>query len=230
MKKTLLVFAMALVAFGLSAQEKNFLDVNYVEVTGRADMEVTPDEIYLSIIISEGDGNRKTMAQREQEMMRALRDAGIDLEKDMTVGDMTSDLKSYVLRKNTVQATKTYELKVNGATQLSNVFNVLSQQGVTDANVSRVDVSNIEELRDQVRAMSVKAAQKNAATLAEAVGQSIGRAIYIQDYGYTARPFANVMMARGVVADEVAVSLDVPELEFQKVTLEYSVTARFLLE
>lgn len=229
MKKILLVFAITVMAAGVSAQEKNFLDVNYIEVTGRADMEITPDEIYLSITISEGDGNRKTLAQREQEMMRALRDIGIDLAKDMTVGDMTSDLKTYTLRKNTVQTSKTYQLKVNGATQLSNVFNVLSKESITDANVSKVDVSNIEELRDQVRAMSVKAAQKNAATLAGAVGQSIGKAIYIQDYGYNSRPFANVMMARGAVADE-AVSLDVPELEFQKVKLEYSVTARFLLE
>lgn len=229
MKKILLLVSIvAAMTFSVSAQEKNFIDVNYVEITGRAEMEVTPDEIYLNITINQAD-SRRTLQQREQEMMRALRDIGIDLEKNLTVGDMASDLQTFLLRRNTVQTTKTYQLKVNGATQLAAVFNVLSREGISDASITRVDVSNIAELRDEVRVMAIKAAQRNAATLSGAIGQSTGRAIFIQDYGYTSRPFSNAVFARSAMSAEAA-SLDVPDLEFQKVKIEYSVMVRFLLE
>ena len=42
MKKTIVLAAALLIAAGASAQEKNFLDKPYIEVTGKADMEVTP--------------------------------------------------------------------------------------------------------------------------------------------------------------------------------------------
>ena len=39
--------------------QKNFIDQPYLEVTGKAELEVTPDEIYLSIRINEGDNKAK---------------------------------------------------------------------------------------------------------------------------------------------------------------------------
>ena len=34
---------------------KNYIDQNYIEITGKAEMEVTPDEIYLKIIVDENE-------------------------------------------------------------------------------------------------------------------------------------------------------------------------------
>lgn len=55
MKLTTLVLCLFL-SWGISrAQtgEKNFIDQNYIEVTGTAEMEIVPDEIYLKIVLSE---------------------------------------------------------------------------------------------------------------------------------------------------------------------------------
>ena len=63
----------------------------------------------------------------------------------------------------------------------------------------------MDELRQQVRADAAKAARKNAEVLAEAVGQTAGPAVYIQDYGYNTPRYANVMlMAKSAAVADAA--------------------------
>lgn len=59
MKKMFLTVSIVLMAIALLAQEKNFIDQNYIEITGRAEREVAPDEICLNITIKEKDNNEK---------------------------------------------------------------------------------------------------------------------------------------------------------------------------
>ena len=227
MKKTIVLAAALLIAAGASAQEKNFLDKPYIEVTGKADMEVTPDEIYVRIVINEKDNKGKvSVEQQEKEMFRRLKAAHIDIEKDLVVQDMSSDLQTYFLRKNAILSTKTYQLKVSSAAQLGQAFEALQAAGIADVNIERTDVSNMDELRQQVRADAAK-----AEVLAEAVGQTAGPAVYIQDYGYNTPRYANVMlMAKSAaVADAAGTAEATPNLEFEKIRIEHSVTVRFLL-
>ena len=55
MKRMMIVVAALLMASPLFAQQKTFLDQPYIEVTGRAEMEVATDEIYVLITINEQD-------------------------------------------------------------------------------------------------------------------------------------------------------------------------------
>ncbi|RYZ48733.1 MAG: hypothetical protein EOP49_17900, partial [Sphingobacteriales bacterium] len=52
----------------------------HIDMTGTAELEITPDEIYVDINISERfDGRDKvTIEQQEALLKQALRDAGID--------------------------------------------------------------------------------------------------------------------------------------------------------
>ena len=52
MKKLMIAAAALLLSAPLFAQEKNFIDQPYLEVNGRAEMEVAPDEIYVRITIN----------------------------------------------------------------------------------------------------------------------------------------------------------------------------------
>ncbi|MBQ4279157.1 MAG: SIMPL domain-containing protein, partial [Rikenellaceae bacterium] len=176
--KKLLVLAAAVMMCGVAAAQ-NTDTQNYIEVTGKAEMEVVPDEIYVAITINEKDNKGKvSIDQQEKAMFRSLKDLGIDLEKDMTVQDMSSDLKTYVFKKNAVMTSKSYQLKVGSAALLGKVFQALAADGISDASVMRTDVSNLKELRQQVRAEAAKAARMNAETLAGALGQQAGPAIY----------------------------------------------------
>ena len=76
----LIVFvAFALSSFAQSG-EKNFIDQNYIEVTGSAELEVIPDEIYLKIIVNEKDFKGKEDLQKlEKSMLETLSGIGIDI-------------------------------------------------------------------------------------------------------------------------------------------------------
>ena len=76
MKKTIVLAAALLIAAGASAQEKNFLDKPYIEVTGKADMEVTPDEIYVRIVINEKDNKGKVSVEHLVEQSRNMEAEG----------------------------------------------------------------------------------------------------------------------------------------------------------
>jgi hypothetical protein len=62
MKNYFLLTLFSLLAVSSYSQQigKNFIDENYIEVTGKAEMEITPDEIYLKIIVSEQDNKGET--------------------------------------------------------------------------------------------------------------------------------------------------------------------------
>ena len=228
MKKLMVSVAAVLLAGSLFAQEKNYIDQPYIEVTGKAEMEVVPDEIYLRIVINEKD-SKVSVDQQEKEMFKQLKGIGIDLEKNLVVQDMSSDLQTYFLRKNAILSTKAYQLKVNSAQQLGEAFQALQTAGISDVNIEKTDVSNIEELRQEVRTNAAKAARKNAEVLAAALGQQAKEAIFVQDYGFNMRPYANVLMAKSMAVADAAGAEAAPQLEFQKIKIEHSVMVRFIL-
>jgi uncharacterized protein YggE len=227
MKRMMIVVAALLMASPLFAQQKTFLDQPYIEVTGRAEMEVAPDEIYVRITINEQDSKGKTtVLQQEKDMVRRLKDLGIDVDKKLVVQDMMN-----AQLKKDVATSKSYMLEVNSATQLAHVFQALQTIGISDAAVERTDVSNMDELRQQVRGASAKAARQNAEILAAALGQKVGKAIFVQDNSYYSRPYSNVVLTRTMkVADAGVAATAAPTLEFQKITIDHSVLVRFMLE
>ena len=87
----------------------------------------------------------------------------------------------------------------------------------------------LEELRQEVRTNAAKAARKNAEVLAAALGQQAKEAIFVQDYGFNMRPYANVLMAKSMAVADAAGEEAAPQLEFQKIKIEHSVIVRFIL-
>lgn len=107
MKKLLIISLVLLISAITQAQEKSFLDINYVEVTTKADREVVPDKIYLSVTISEKENKGKiSVEKQEKEMIKKLKDAGIDVEKNLSVSDMTGFYQKYILRKDQIMEKK----------------------------------------------------------------------------------------------------------------------------
>ncbi len=97
-KLTLLVFLLSTIHFA-NSQTKNFIDQPYIEVSGSADTLVTPNEIYIRIILSEKDTrDRISIEDLELKMVAAVKGLGLDTEKDLTTSDMTSNFKFYLLK------------------------------------------------------------------------------------------------------------------------------------
>jgi len=91
-----LCFTIVTLGFG---QTKKFIDQPYMEVNGYADTLVIPNLIYISVIISEkGNGDRVSVEERENKMIAAFKSMGISPETDLTINDMLSNYKFYLLK------------------------------------------------------------------------------------------------------------------------------------
>ena len=213
--------------------EKNYIDRPYIEVTGKAEMEVTPDQIYMSITINEKDSKGKiVLAQSEKDMMTKLKALGIDTKKDLSVKDMSSNFKNYWVKSSEIMTSKEYQLLVTTAQMAGTVMQELEKIGISNVSIDRVDHSQMEQFRREVKINAVKIAKEKATAMASAIGQTAGKAIYIQevDFGnnamYTGRMAgldSNVRMK--VSSADIAV----PDIEFEKIKLEYQVNAKFEL-
>jgi len=232
MRKIICLFFFLSLGFHiLNAQngEKNFIDKPYIEVTGKAEMEVIPDQIYLSIVINEKDNKGKVvLAQAEKDMITKLNSLGIDTKKDLFVKDMSSNFKNYWIKSSDIMTSKEYQLMVTTAQTAGKVMQGLEKIGISNVSIERVDHSQIEKLRRDVKVNAIKNAKEKAADLAEAIGQKAGMAIYIQEIEYN-----NYVQMRSIgMKSKASLSVEedaVPDIEFEKIKLESSVLARFTL-
>jgi uncharacterized protein YggE len=233
MKKVLFFAAATLLVASAKAQsgEKNFIDQPYIEVTGRAEKEVTPDEIYLNIIINENDNKAKRpLEQLEKDMIAALSQLGVEVTKELTIKDMSSSFKLYWYKKSDIFAAKEYQLLVHSAAMAGKALQELETLGISNISISRVDHSKIEEFRREVKISAMKDAKSKASDLLQAIGHKVGHALWVQEVDrmpYRAGFAAPRVMKKSSISNEDSESL--PEAEFEKIKLEYTVMARFAI-
>jgi uncharacterized protein YggE len=198
-----------------------------IRVSGRAEKDITPDEIYVSITIKDGDVKGQSVAQIESTMKSRLRALDIDVAKNLKATDMSNTLK----KRNQVNTHRSYELKVGDMGTLVAVFDILNELNVSDADIKRVSHSRMDDFRREVRVAAIKNAKTNAEQIAEAIGQSVGPAKYIEDNGNmhesSGLPIMRIRI-RGTAAPSVSdEDLPEPSIGFNDITLSYQLTARF---
>ncbi len=152
----------------VSAQTKNFIDQPYIEVSGNADTLVTPNEIYIRIVLSEKDTrDRVTIEQLEQKMVEALKSLGLDIEKDLSASDMSSNFKFYLLKSKDIIKTKAYTLKVSNAVTTTQVFMKLEEIDIANVSIERVHHSHFDNLKNAMRTKAIVDAKTRAIAIAK---------------------------------------------------------------
>ena len=222
-----LLFALVALTFALPvfAQEEE----NYIQVNGTSEIEIVPNQFYLSITLDEGDtkGKQAIESQRKQ-MIAVLKSLGIDTEKQLTMADMSS---SYYKRGTSLSMAK-YQLLLSTTEQVVGVYDKLSEIGISNIELSRVSHTDMEQYKSKCRQDAMKNAKTIATELAAAVGQSIGSCIYIYDSNRGITPsFYNdgIMLMRSVAKISAEMAEEPTPVEFKKITINYSVTAKFRL-
>lgn len=227
------VMLLAICSFNANAQN-NYTE-HYIQISSKADREITPDEIYIQFSIKEEAGKGKaTLAEREKEMIKALAGIQIDVKNNLTISDMESDLKKILLRKDNILASKSYRLKVSTADKAAAALNLLNDLRISDVSLAEMKIS--KELREQViKELMTEAGNKarsDAAILAASVGGKLGRCIYINfNEPMNIRGYApRVMYSKALTVNEDAVLMAGEEetgLEVRKTTISVNLTCRF---
>ncbi|WP_445385685.1 SIMPL domain-containing protein [Robiginitalea sp. IMCC44478] len=226
------VFLLTTIAY-THAQQKNFLDQPYLETSARKDSLVTPDRLYFSILLQESDTKgRVSLEELEQKMAQRLTAIGIDLQKQLEVADLSSDFRKYFLRKQDILKEKAFQLVVYTAAQAGQALYELEQIGISNINLFKTEYSKMEELKLSLRALAVSRARQQAEVMTNALGQPLGKAIYISDnepmiYGNVQRGLQEVVMTGMANTKEAYTPI---ASEFKKIRVEAIVQLKFLLE
>lgn len=229
MKKLIAMAVVALMALPAAAQMQEAYP-SYIQVTGRAEKELTPDEFYLQIVINERDSKGKISVESQQrDMVAVLRKLGVDVEKQLKMANLSSEF----FKKNTSVAMAKYQLQLGSSGEVAKVWQALDDLGISNISILKVTHSQLDKYKQEVRLEAMRNAQKSAQEMAGAIGQTIGKCFYIYDSNSNVLPvmYDNAVLMRSAkaVADAESVAEEDP-LEFKTIKLEYGVQAKFVLE
>ncbi len=230
MKK--IVLLLTITFFGVNfAQTKNFIDQPYLETTAKVDTLVTPDQIYLSIYIHEGeDRNRTSLEKQERKVAAVLENLGIDLKKQLKLDNLASNYKKYFLKRKNVLKSKSYTLEVYDVMTAGNVLIGLEDEGISNVRLIKTAYSKIESLKLDLKSKAILKAKAQAEALTKPLNQQLGKAIHINDK-YFSRPYYydnRRIAARADYAIEETVETPI-DIEFSKIKVESEVSVRFAI-
>ena len=173
---------------------------SYIQVNGRAEKEITPDEFYLSVIINERDSKGKISVESQQrDMIAALKRLGVNVEK---------------------------QLKVANLSALDNLG--ISNVSILKVSHSKIDQYK-EQVRVEAMQNAKQSAQTLAQAIGQSVGKCFyiyDSNNNVMPVFYDNMAVMRSAKAAGLAEDAAA---DEP-LDFKTIKLQYNVQAKFVLE
>jgi uncharacterized protein YggE len=227
--------SLALSSFGQSPAEEQ----PYIEVTGSAELEVIPDEIYIGISIVEKYVNKVKITIEEQEaaLMESIQKLGIDRDK-LVLSDADASYVKVRWKTKDVITRKDYILKASDAATVGRVYQELEQLEIKDASISRVSYSKMDSLRREVKILALKAAKEKAAYLLAAIGEQMGKPMIIREQtldGSFYNSEVNVQGSRKGTAtyyiDGIRIGSEQSgEIQFEKIKTRSEIFCRFSIQ
>lgn len=213
-------------AFSVQAQT----DERYIEVTGISEIEMVPDKIHYLIEIreyfeEEFDGKSKPEAYRtkvpleriEREVRQVLKRAGIPQAAIRTqeIGDYWRE------RGQDFLISKKFDITLSDFNQINEIVKRIDTKGIHSMRIGELENEDISAYHQKGKIEALKAAQRKAAYLVEALGQKLGGVIRIvEDANAGISPFFS---AQSNVRSSDAGSFD----GFRTMKRKYSMLVRF---
>jgi len=234
MKKIVLLLPLLFITKNFS-QTKNFIDLPYIETSAKVDTLVTPDRIFLTILITEKDTkNRTSVEELESKMNLKLKSLGIITEKQLTLNDLTSNYKKYFLKQQDILKTKSYSLVVYDAKTASKVIAALEEEEISNVSLEKTEYSKTEQLLLLLKEKAVFKAKNTAVALTKPLNQKVGNAIYISDSNSSVSNMLSGrvpgVQIRGFASMNAESNYDPIDIAFDKIKIETQINVNFKLE
>ncbi|HRF74966.1 MAG TPA: SIMPL domain-containing protein [Chitinophagales bacterium] len=200
----------------------------YIEVTGSAEMEIVPDEIYIQVTLQERyNGKEKiTMEKQDALFITGMQSLNID-SKDISLADAQSDFSSYKWKKEDALARKSYVVLVHDAALVSKVYAKLVEIDAEDAYILKTSHSKIEEYRKQIKINAMIATKDKAGYLLSSIGEEVGSPILIQERETYDSPYTISQRSLASNVAFEAYNLNASDIGFKKIKLRYEIFAQF---
>ncbi len=166
----------------------------------------------------------------EIKMVDGLKSIGINTEEKLTISDMLSNYKTYLLKQKDILKTKEYQLIVSDAATLSKVFLQLENMGFSNTSIEKVAHTELESIKNICRTKATENAKQKALSLVKPLAQRVGNALFISDNeGAMPNPYQDRMYGMQVKT-MAAESYEPPKIEFKKIKVAAGVNVRFVLQ
>ena len=206
-----------------------FKGEHFIEVTGSAEMEVEPNEIFLFVRLREFEENRTkvSLEKLDQDFLQAVKAANID-KKNLTLADAGSRLDKIRRKDKDAFREKSYEIKLTSAAELEKFLEKIEPVKVDQLDLTRLHHTDMEKFKIDLKVKALQAAQSKASTLLKSIGAEIGKPIMVRDWDQDpVQPLpqarANVMMYKAEGQDMAAEE----QIGFRKLKLRAQITAQF---
>lgn len=209
-----------------------------ITVTGSAEMEIVPDEIYAMVDLKEYEkkGQGKVAIDKiRQDFLAAVRSLGLpDTAVSVAAYDGYNG-NPWLRKKNKkdeLYASITYQVKLKTAAQVDQLIDRLDDNATSNFYIARTSHSKLAEFRKNLKIQAIRAAKEKAAYLAEAINEQVGVAVTINEPNEYFQPYYNLASNRMMKAEAVQMdqAADQPQADFKKMKLKYDVTVVFALK
>ena len=222
---TLLTFLL----LSLVSAGQNALTAKKITVVGAAEMELTPDEIYLRITLKEYlDGKKKiTIDRLESSLVKGLKKAGID-ENNLTVENVYGYNWNWKKRRSEeFLATKSFRLKLPDLKKVDPLLATLDERGVNQVNVTDYTHSELERHKRELKLRALQNAKQQATFLLNGIGEELGPVLEIHEVKRGPQPPVMYRAEMMQAADATSYQSD---LEFKTITIHSEIEAVFEIQ
>ena len=223
-----LVFLFSFISF---AQETDYSKIPQLQTKATFTTEVNPDKITLSIVLSEENTRgRVSLEELESRMKQVLISNNVDIQKQLTLTDLSSNFRDYFLKKTDVQKSKNYQLEIYDAVDAGKILTDLESKEISNVQLLKTEYSKLEELKLELKGKAILKAKKQAEEMVKNLNQKLGPALFISDMETN---ITNLLQGRvrGINAitndqlQNVQLSID-----FNTIRVDATVTVYFRLE
>ena len=216
-------------AFG----QEFFKNEHFIEVTGSAEMEVDPNEIFLFVKLREFEENRSkvSLEKLDKDFLQAIKSANID-RKNVTLADAGSTFDKFRKKEKDAYREKSYEIKLTSAAELERFLEKIEPVKVYQIDITKLSHSDMEKFKIDLKVKALQAAQAKASTLLKSIGAEIGKPIMVRDWDQDpVQPLPQARMANMLYKSEAGMDASQEEqTEFRKLKLRAQITAQFLIK
>lgn len=227
MKRNLFLFLLFAVPFFTFAQE-GFKGEHFIEVTGTAQQEIEPNEIFVMIRLREFEENRQktSLEKLDNDFLNALKQAGID-RKRLELADAGSTIGKFRRKDKDAFREKTYQIKLTSAAELEKFLEKLEPVKVDLVDVVKLHHSDYEKIKLELKTKALQAAKAKAETLLKSIDAEIGKPLMVRDWEVQPYEPVNLKAANVRMQAEFADAQQEDPIAFRKIKLQAQITAQF---
>lgn len=216
-----------------------------IEVTGSAELEVIPDEIYVQVDLREykKKGEKVELETIKTNFLNKCKAVGI-ADADVSIASYEGSNYNYWYWRRSKKSPDllssiAYQVKFTNSKKMDELVDVLDDEATTNFNVTKVSHSKLADYRKDLKIKAIKAAKDKSNYLAEAIDEKAGQAIQIIEFDGTdpANPFLDYwlrdkqnMQSNRIYSNTLPDKTGTVVADFKRIKLRYEVKVVFALK